>query len=185
VNDVAWGDDARLVLATAGGDDAAFSRHYRRYLPLVLSWCVRETGDRELAADLAAEVFAASLTASHRYRPEDGSVAAWLVGIARNKLRESRRRGRIDSRARRRLGVQPVVLTDADLERVDEIAGLESQIDDVLAGLPAAQREALVAHVVAERSYEEIARELRCSESVVRQRVSRGLRTLRSQLEEQ
>jgi len=53
-----------------------------------------------------------------------------------------------------------------------------------LAGLPADQREALLKRVVQERSYEEIAHELRCSEVVVRQRVSRGLRTLRSEMEE-
>jgi DNA-directed RNA polymerase specialized sigma24 family protein len=34
-----------------------------------------------------------------------------------------------------------------------------------------------------ERDYEDIAKELRCSEAVVRQRVSRGLARLRRQLE--
>jgi RNA polymerase sigma-70 factor (ECF subfamily) len=51
-------------------------------------------------------------------------------------------------------------------------------------GLPATLREALTERVLHERSYEDIAIELRCSESVVRQRVSRALKSLRSQLEE-
>jgi RNA polymerase sigma-70 factor (ECF subfamily) len=38
--------------------------------------------------------------------------------------------------------------------------------------------------VLAERDYAELAAQLRCSEAVVRQRVSRGLRRLRSVLEE-
>ena len=38
--------------------------------------------------------------------------------------------------------------------------------------------------VVAERPYEDIAGDLSCSPSVIRQRVSRGLKTLRSELEE-
>jgi RNA polymerase sigma factor (sigma-70 family) len=49
--------------------------------------------------------------------------------------------------------------------------------------LPAPQRDAVRARVVEGRGYEEIADELKCSPSVVRKRVSRGLRTMRSQME--
>src|SRR6266540_2297236 len=42
------------------------------------------------------------------------------------------------------------------------------------------QREAIEAHHLDEHGYAEIASELRCSESVVRKRVSRGLAALRS-----
>ena len=177
--------DGVLVVAMAAGDEAAFSTLYRRYLPLVTRWCLRETGNRELAADLCAEVFAASLSASRRYRPDQGPVAAWLTGIARNKLRESRRRRRVEDSARRRLGVQPIAFNDSDLERVEELASLDAELQLLLESLPHEQRDALVRRVVLDRSYEDIATELRCSESVVRQRVSRGLKTLKSQLEEQ
>jgi RNA polymerase sigma-70 factor (ECF subfamily) len=50
--------------------------------------------------------------------------------------------------------------------------------------LPPAQRDAVLARVVQERPYAEIADEMRCSELLVRQRVSRGLRALRDQIEE-
>jgi RNA polymerase sigma factor (sigma-70 family) len=175
--------DAQLVAAIARADEEAFSTLYRRYLPLVTRWCLRETANRELAADLSAEVFAAALRSARSYRPQSGTVAAWLTGIARNKLRESRRRGRIEDSARRRLGIEPVALADADLERVEELASLDADLLAVLESLPADQRDALVHHVVAERSYADIAAQLRCSESVVRQRVSRGLKTLKSRLE--
>jgi RNA polymerase sigma factor (sigma-70 family) len=176
--------DSELLAAIARADELAFSEIYRRYLSLVLRWCWRETRNRELAADLSAEVFATALTAARRYRPEEGTVAAWLLGIARNKLRESRKRGRVADSARRRLGVEPAALTDADLERVEELASVDQTILPLLDGLPEDQRRALVGRIVDERSYEEIAEELRCSELAVRQRVSRGLRRLRSQMEE-
>jgi RNA polymerase sigma factor (sigma-70 family) len=176
--------DAALVGEIARGGDQAFADIYRRYLPIVLRWCLRETRNREVAADLSAEVFAAALTAAHRYRSDKGSVAAWLLGIARNKLRESRRHGRVEATARQRLGVEPAVITDADLERVDELVSLDEGVRGLVAGLPADQREALLGRIVEERGYDEIAAELRCSELAVRQRVSRGLRRLRSQLEE-
>jgi RNA polymerase sigma factor (sigma-70 family) len=176
--------DAVLVTAVGRGDVDAFDQFYVRYLPLVVRWSVHATGNRELAADLTAEVFAASLTASRRFRPERGSVVGWLLGIARNKLRESQRRGRVEDSSRRRIGAEPVSLTDADLERVEELASLDATIIALVERLPATLRDALTERVLHERPYQDIALELRCSESVVRQRVSRALRTLRSQLEE-
>ncbi len=176
-------DDAALVARAGRGDGDALALIYRRYLPLVLRWSLRQTGNRELAADLTAEVFAASLLAARRYDPASGSVAAWLLGIANNKLRESRRRRRVEDSARRRLRLDPVALVDVDLERVEELVGMDDRLQAMVAELPAEQRNAIVARIVEERSYEEIASELQCSPSVVRQRVSRGLKTLRSELE--
>jgi DNA-directed RNA polymerase specialized sigma24 family protein len=49
--------------------------------------------------------------------------------------------------------------------------------------LPEPQREAIRARMLDELEYPEIARGLRCSEAVVRQRVSRGLRVLRTEAE--
>jgi RNA polymerase sigma-70 factor (ECF subfamily) len=176
--------DAPLVAAMARGEEQAFTTVYRRYLPLVLRWLLAQTGDRELAADLAAEVFAAALIASRRYRSERGAVGAWLLGIARNKLRESARRSRIEDAARRRLGLEPVALTDADLERVEELAGTAGELTALLEGLPAEQQAALRGRVLEEGSYAELAERLSCSELVLRKRVSRALDTLRSQVEE-
>jgi DNA-directed RNA polymerase specialized sigma24 family protein len=94
--------DGDLLRATRGGDGAAFATFYRRYLPRVVAFLLRETGDREASADLAAEVFAAVLVSARRYRSRDeGSAWPWVRGIALNKLRESRRHGRVEDRARR------------------------------------------------------------------------------------
>lgn len=173
-----------LVARIARGDKTAFTAVYDRYLPLVLRWSLRETGNRELAADLAAETFAAALIASPRYRPRKGSVGTWLLGIARNKLRESRRRRRVEDSARRRVGLDPAAFSEADFERVEELTSIDGVVLELLETLPPALREAVSLRVIEERPYEEIAEQLRCSESVVRQRVSRGLRTMKSQLEE-
>ena len=168
----------------ARGERAAFETLYDRYLPLLVGWSLKQTGDRELSADLTAEVFAAALISSPRYRAgEGGSLTAWLLGIARNKLRESWRRKRVEDRARRRLGIGQLELSDWDLERVDELASTDARVLGLLEALPEEQREAVTKRVIDELSYEQIAVELRCSESVVRQRVSRGLRTLRSEME--
>jgi len=175
--------DAELLAAVAGCDGRAFAVFYRRHLPAVLAYLVRQTRDPEVAADLAAEVFAAVLLSSRRYRPQSASAAPWVMGIAHKKLLMSLRRGRIESKARRRLHFQPVEFEDNDYERVEATAeGGAGRLAQLVAQLPADERFAVNARVVEERSYRDIAAELACSELVVRKRVSRGLARVREQL---
>ncbi|HEV3002231.1 MAG TPA: RNA polymerase sigma factor [Solirubrobacteraceae bacterium] len=181
-------DDPRSdeeLLAAAAGDAEAFAAFYRRHLRSVLAYLVHRTGRRDLAADLAAETFAAALQSLPRYEPRDGQARGWLFAIAGNKLADSARRGAVADRSRRELGMAPSVLADDDLERAEELLDAErmaADLDGLLADLPAEQRGALLARVVDERDYREIAAEWRCSEAVVRQRVSRGLTALRRRL---
>jgi RNA polymerase sigma factor (sigma-70 family) len=108
---------------------------------------------------------------------------AWLLVTARNLLIDSRRRGTIDDHARRRLAMQPVVLDDRDLELVEEISAETDLMRELAARLEPDQLEALRARVLDEREYAEIAAQLKCSESVVRKRVSRALGALRRAME--
>jgi RNA polymerase sigma factor (sigma-70 family) len=178
--------DDDLLARFNSGDADAFMEFYRRHLAAVLAFFLRRTGDPELTADLTAEVFAAALPAAARYRPGERPALAWLYGIAAHKLADSRRRGRVEDAARRRLALEPLTIDDADLAHVEELAATvdQRQLDAAVDALPAAQRAAVVARVVQERPYAEIAAEMSCSELLVRQRVSRGLRTLRSQIKE-
>jgi RNA polymerase sigma-70 factor (ECF subfamily) len=179
--------DAELLGATATDADA-FAIFYRRHLPAVVAYFRARLRDRELAADLSAETFAAALLASRRYRPDVAPAGAWLYAIARHKLLDSLRRGRVEDNARKKLGMAPVELHDDDLARVDELAataGGDGKAVEALETLPHDVRAALGARVIDERGYAEIARDLRCSEQVVRKRVSRGLAQLRTRLAEE
>ena len=64
----------------------------------------------------------------------------------------------------------------ADAER------LAPRLEAELAGLPPEQRAAVEARVVDEQLYADIARDEDVSEAAVRQRVARGLRSLRARL---
>lgn len=175
--------DAELLAAIASCDGGAFAVFYRRHLATVLAYLLRQTGDPETAADLAAEVFAAVLLSSGRYRSTGASAAPWVIGIAHNKFLMSLRRGRVESKARRRLRFEALDFEDLDYERVETAAANGSgRLASLVARLPADERFAVNARVVQERSYREIAEELRCSEMVVRKRVSRGLARVREQL---
>ena len=176
--------DEHLLAAAAGGDDRAFAVFYRRHLDGVVAFLRRRVPAPEQAFDLAAETFAVVALTPGAYRGE-GPATGWLYGIARNVLRGSLRSGRIEDAARRRLQLEPTFLTDDDLAAVEDrsAAGAEP-LRAALDALPDAMREALLARVVEERPYPEIAAELECSEHVVRQRVHRGLARLRAGLED-
>jgi len=177
-----WDDapDDELLTSTRA-EPAAFGAFYRRHEDRVLGYFLARVGDPEVAADLTAETFAAALASAHRFRPRKEPASAWLFGVARNNLAMSRRRGRVEARARRRLGMAPLVLTDDAVER---IAALDHTALTLVDELPDDQQDALRARVIDERDYADIARDLRCSEAVVRKRVSRGLEILRARLED-
>jgi RNA polymerase sigma factor (sigma-70 family) len=171
--------DGELLIATVT-DPEAFAVFYRRHVRGVLSFFRRRTASAEIAFDLTAETFASALEAVPRYELRAEPARGWLYGIAWNKLHEARRRGRAQDDTRRALGMAPVLLTDEALARLEQLSGGAAL--EALERLPADQRSAVRARVIDERPYHEIATELQCSESVVRQRVSRGVRAMRDQL---
>jgi len=169
----------------AAGDEEAFSAFYREHLDAVVAFFRQRVGDGELALDLSAETFAAVVVSAGSYASEAPAVA-WLFGIARNKLRESLRRQRVADAARRRLRMEPLLLDDVNLQRVEERASSgAADLARALEELPEATRAALLARLVEEQEYSEIALRLHCSEQVARQRVHRGLKRLRAGLKEQ
>jgi RNA polymerase sigma factor (sigma-70 family) len=172
-------NDASLLSDGARG----FARFYSVHERAVLAFFVRRVGRADLAADLTAETFARALAGRDRVDPSVGDVRGWLFGIAQHLLVDSLRRGSVEDSARRQLGMAPVAVNDQALDRIDGLAGDPALA--ALAGLPINQQEAVRGHVRDEREYDDLARELRCSPGVVRQRVSRGLRALRNRLEEQ
>jgi len=172
------------LLASALYDEDAFASFYARFERPVLAFFVRAVGRGDLAADLTAEVFAAALGSLERFDPRLGRAGAWLFGIARNVLAQSRERGRVEDRARRRIGMGVLALDDEALERIEALLESDDGALELLEQLPETQRQAIFERVVHERDYEEIARALDCSPSVVRKRVSRGLAALRMRMRE-
>ena len=169
------------LLDVSRREPAAFGVLYERHEERMLRYFVGRVGDAEVAADLTAETFAAALAGAHRFRARKGPAVAWLFGIARNTLAVSKRRGRVEARARRRIGAPPLVLTDEVIERIEALSGPALELVEEL---PADQQAALRARIVDDRGYADIAKDLRCSEQVVRKRVSRALARLRDQLGE-
>src|SRR5688572_21512535 len=112
--------DAEL-LAASSDDPAAFGLLYDRHVVAILRYLHRRTDSAETAADLCAETFAAAFVHRRRFRDTGAWARPWLYGIARNQLGHYLRRQRVSDRYRRRLGVQPLALSDHQLDRVEEL----------------------------------------------------------------
>ncbi|HEY5197374.1 MAG TPA: sigma-70 family RNA polymerase sigma factor [Solirubrobacteraceae bacterium] len=170
------------LLVAARSDPEAFAVFYRRHARGLLRFFRRRVATAEEAFDLTAETMAAALAGVPRYEPRPEPARVWLYGIAHNKLSEAFRSGRIADRARQALAMEPIELDEIGIDRLEGQAATPAL--DLLAVLPGEQQDAIRARHIDERDYAEIARDLRLSESVVRKRVSRGLRTMRSSLKE-
>jgi RNA polymerase sigma-70 factor (ECF subfamily) len=170
--------DAELLRAGAAD---AFEEVYDRHAAQVFAWSRARVGEH--AADLTAEVFARAWLARSRFRDEgDVSALPWLLGIARNVLRESLRKRRVEDAARRRLGMPRLFAGDAALEAVHECRSFSESERRALASLPERDRELLRLRVIEERHYRDIAVLLRCTPQAARHRVSRLLRQLQCTL---
>ena len=169
-----------LMRSTDGAE--AFHDFYVANGRRVLAFLTRRTLDPDVARDLTAETFAVALQRRRQFRGHtDAEAQAWLFAIARTQLSVYWRRGTAERRALALLGPGDRPAGAAELERIEELAGLLQLRRDVrraVDGLSPEQAYAVQQRVVCERDYGDLAAELGVSEDVVRARVSRGLRAL-------
>jgi len=63
---------------------------FRRHRSRVIAWCHRLTGNRDLAPDLAQDVFIKAYSSLHTFR-RDSRFTTWLYVIARNRCHDEAR----------------------------------------------------------------------------------------------
>ena len=153
---------------------------YEQYANQVFRYCLHQLGSREEAEDAVQSTFLNAFRGIKRgVVPE--LEAAWLFKIAHNvclsRRRSAWRRGRIESPADFEVIEE---LTPAPSRRADELIGLQ----EVLEGLPEAQRRAILLREWQGLSYREIAAELELSQGAVETLIFRARRSLASGLEQ-
>jgi RNA polymerase sigma factor (sigma-70 family) len=167
-------------------DPDAFEAFYREHIEAVQRFVSRRVADRELAADLTADVFLATIESAGTYRASRGTPVAWLFGVARVVVSaERRRKGREWHATNRLLGRR--LLDPDDAARIDERldAGAQSRrLYDAIAHLPEGQRAVLELIAVDDLSLTEAAGALGISPLAARVRLHRARKRMTDRLAE-
>jgi RNA polymerase sigma-70 factor (ECF subfamily) len=165
-------------------DPQAFEAFYREHVEPVQRFVARRVDDPYLAADLTAEVFLAAIDAAAGYRPERGTPAAWLFGVARIVVAGEHRRSARERQAHARLQGRRL-LGDDDLERMREridAATRSRALFAAVAQLPEGERAVLELVALDDLSVTEAAAVLGVRPVTARVRLHRARGALRRRL---
>ncbi|MCC6192589.1 MAG: sigma-70 family RNA polymerase sigma factor [Anaerolineales bacterium] len=161
-------------------DAAAFAELYQAHLAAVFNYCLFRVGDRQLAEDLAADVFERAWRARGRYRPDQASFATWVLAVARNAVVDCQRHN----------GRHPMVALPADLlddaplpDTAVEAADEQARLKAMIATLPEADQDLIALKFGAGLPNRQIGEFLGRSEGAVGVALHRVMRKLRASWE--
>jgi len=176
--------DAELVNASLAGNREAFGQIVSRYQSLVCSLAYSATGSLSQSEDLAQETFFAAWKHLADLR-EPAKLRAWLCGIARNLINNFLRgRGREPSQRAESLEVIGAARSLEPLPVECAISREEAEILwRSLERIPETYREPLVLFYREHQCVEAVAQGLELTEEAVRQRLSRGRKLLREEVQ--
>jgi RNA polymerase sigma-70 factor (ECF subfamily) len=166
-------------LVTEGKHREAVALCVREHGAAVGRLCMALLGSQPDAEEVLQETLLAAYAQMSSWRG-DGTVRAWLFGIAR---RQCARRYELGAREQRHLRVVP----DGTAQSPAVLASIQTMrraqaVRAALAALRPSEREALVLHYEGELSFREIAELCGIDEAAARKRASRGLARLRKTL---
>jgi RNA polymerase sigma factor (sigma-70 family) len=104
--------EINTIWEAQGGSEPAWQRLFELHFDAVYRFCLALTaGRRELAEETTQQAFIAAAQRIDRYRPQQGTFRAWLLGIARNRhltlAAKERRRRRHETLGREEQRVPP------------------------------------------------------------------------------
>jgi len=175
-------DDAHLDLLEqrfAAGDEAGLRQAYERFGPLVHRLCCRTVGEAD-AADVGQEVWVAAWRGRTRYDRDRGSLAGWLVGIARFKCIDHLRSRERDRRAN---DAAEVAGGHDDLHDTIAVTAERLLLAEALRQLDPRPRSVLELAFYSDITHQEIARRTGLPLGTVKSDIRRGLDRLRRYLE--
>jgi RNA polymerase sigma factor (sigma-70 family) len=82
-------DDAEVGRRFAAGDEQALAWAYERFAGQIHGMAVRAFGPGPDAEDVTQQVFVSAWTGRAGYRPQQGPLPAWLVGVCRHKIADT------------------------------------------------------------------------------------------------
>lgn len=163
------------------GSEAAFAEVVRRHVDLVFSVALRKVRSQHLAEEVAQSAFLDLARSIHRLKP-DTVVSAWLYQVAHRTAVDAVRR-ETRREAREQIAANMSAL-DCSTDSVQPDWGqIEPLLDDEMAGLPEADRVAIVLRFFEGKSFSDVGRAIGLSDDAAQKRVSRALEKLRGGLQ--
>lgn len=171
--------DESIARALALGDRSALADAYDAHGRLVFSYCRRSLSP-ERAADATQEVFLAAWRSRERYRADRGSLAGWLLGIARFKVIDAMRAdGRSPIPRDPSIGSDTMGVADIDITSTAERMLLAEAIE----ALPERAREMVRLAFFEDLTHTQISERCSVPLGTVKSDIRRSLERLRRHLE--
>lgn len=183
--------DEELMTRFQQGDARAFEALFNRFHGQIFAFLVRQTGDREAAADLRQDVFSKVVTGAHSFQHQS-RFSTWIYTIARNAAVDAARRAvhrrhrSLEEKARdsgpslgdrvRAAGPEPDRAAIGDRLREDLSTAIEA--------LPEEQREVFLLREYHGLPFDEIATVVGAKVGTIKSRMRYALESLRRDLGE-
>lgn len=170
-------EERRWLEEARNGDPQAFSMLVDMYSKPVYNLCYRMLGNPQDAEDAAQEAFLRAYRYLDHYDP-DRKLITWLLSIAAHFCIDQQRRVRAPQ----------IGLDEADPGEVSErrpgpekayvLKETGDEVQNLLAKIPALDRAAIILYYWYDLSYQEIASQLKLTESALKARLHRARRSL-------
>ena len=165
-----------LVQASQSGDADAFARLYDAYLARVYRYVYFRVSDKQVAEDIASDVFLRAWENLKRYRIGSSPFIAWLYRIAHNAVIDYHRKKKPETLLQA-VAVENMAAADKMEDRLE--LKLESeQLRRSLHHLTDEQQQVIILKFIGGLSTQEIARQMGKRQGAVRALQMRALQTL-------
>jgi RNA polymerase sigma factor (sigma-70 family) len=179
--------DDVLLRRAAKGDEDAFTVLYRRHQAAIYRFALRMTGNAWASEEIVQDVFMTLMREPKKYDVERGALAAYLYGIARNRvmkhLERLPREVALDEHNENGSRGGAAVINAVTPMHWAERQERTQQVRAAVLDLPPEFREAVVLCELEELSYEEASQRIGCPIGTIRSRLHRGRALLLAKLE--
>lgn len=177
-------DEQQAILRCLAGDTGAYTVLVGQYQAKILALCLRMTGNREDAADVAQETFVQAYRHLDRYDRQQ-PFRPWLFRIATNQCIDFRRRNRRHVVAADETVLERASHPGAETETLVELAQDQEQVRRAVADLPDPYRTAVLLYYFQGLSYQEIAKQTALSVGTISTHLHRAKHLLKRRLSEE
>lgn len=165
------------------GSAQAFAHLYDRYVDQVYSYVYHRVGHRQTTEDLVADVFLRAFRRIATFRWQGVDFAAWLIGIARNRVHDHFKSARFRLEATvDEVFDSPELDDDSDPERAAVTHDLSKRVHEALRQLKGEQAEVLYLRFIQHLNVAETAEVMGKTDGAIKALQYRALKSLQKHL---